>query len=111
MAAKALGATTRTPRFDVEAMQIGSLFLSALRHFESKLVEKGAGSTFEAISRDDLEQLSFPLPPLSEQRRIAGLLREQMAAAEKARAAAEKELNTINALPAALLRRAFSGEL
>jgi type I restriction enzyme S subunit len=39
------------------------------------------------------------------------LLKEQMAAADKARAAAEAELATINALPAALLRRAFAGEL
>ena len=39
------------------------------------------------------------------------MLREQMAAVEKARAAAEEELQTINALPAALLRRAFNGEV
>jgi len=38
-------------------------------------------------------------------------LGKQMATVDKARAAAEEELNTINALPAALLRRAFSGEL
>ena len=46
-----------------------------------------------------------------EQRRIAEVLREQMAAFQKARAAAEEELSTINALPAALLRRVFAGEL
>jgi hypothetical protein len=34
-----------------------------------------------------------------------------MAAVERARAAAEAELEAIEALPAALLRRAFSGEL
>jgi len=36
---------------------------------------------------------------------------EQMVAVAKARAAAEEELQTINVLPAALLRRAFSGEM
>ncbi len=51
----------------------------------------------------------FPLPPLPEQKRIAAMLNEQMAAVEKARAAAEAELEAINALPAALLRRAFHG--
>ena len=51
------------------------------------------------------------LPPIEEQWRIAAVLRDQMAAGEKARAAAEEELNTINALPAAFLRRAFAGEL
>jgi len=34
-----------------------------------------------------------------------------MAAAEKTRKALEGQLETINKLPAALLRRAFSGEL
>lgn len=58
-----------------------------------------------------LKELRVPLPPSAEQRRIAAALKEQMVAVEKARAAAEEELNTINALPAALLRRAFNGEL
>jgi len=63
------------------------------------------------INRESLDSFVLPLPPLSEQRRMAAVLREQMAAVEKARAAAEAELNTINALPAALLRRAFNGEI
>jgi len=63
------------------------------------------------ITRTQVVDLAVPLPPLSEQERIAGVLREQMAAVEKARAAAEEELATINALPAALLRRAFNGEI
>jgi type I restriction enzyme S subunit len=58
-----------------------------------------------------LASLKIPLSPLSEQQRIAAVLHEQMAAVENARAAAEAELNTINALPAALLRRAFNGDL
>jgi type I restriction enzyme R subunit len=43
--------------------------------------------------------------------RIAEVLRGQMASVEKARAPLQEELATINALPAALLRRAFSGVL
>lgn len=65
----------------------------------------------QRVPDDFLKTLEIPLPPLVEQQRIAAVLREQMAAVEKARAAAEEELNTINALPAALLRRAFSGEI
>jgi type I restriction enzyme S subunit len=81
--------------------------LDALRRFENKLVQKGSGSTFEAISRDDLEKLAIPLPPLIEQRRIAGVLREQMATVEKARAAAQARLEAVKALPAAFLRQVF----
>jgi type I restriction enzyme S subunit len=69
------------------------------------------GSRMPRADMDQLLQLEIPLPPLSEQERIAGILREQMAAVERARAAAEAELEAIEALPAALLRRAFSGEL
>jgi type I restriction enzyme, S subunit len=42
-----------------------------LRFHESKLAEMGQGSTFEAINKDDLEDIKIPLPPLEEQKRIA----------------------------------------
>jgi type I restriction enzyme S subunit len=64
-----------------------------------------------SIRQSEVAALSHPLPPLPEQRRIAGILKEQMAAVEKARAAAEAQLSEINALPSALLRQAFSGLL
>jgi type I restriction enzyme S subunit len=64
-----------------------------------------------AIKTDKLFRLEIPLPPLSEQRRIAAILTDQTAAVERARAAAEVELEAIEALPAALLRREFNGEL
>ena len=80
----------------------------ARRHF----VESASTSAGQlTINRDTLNMLPLPLPPLAEQRRLAARLRGQMDAAEKARAAAEAELAAINALPAALLRRAFNGEL
>jgi type I restriction enzyme S subunit len=59
----------------------------------------------------DLMLISIPLPSVEEQRRVEGLLAQQMAAVDKARVAAEEELETIKVLPAALLRRAFNGEL
>jgi len=58
-----------------------------------------------------LAELEIPLPLLSEQQRIVEIIKKQMAAVEKARTAAEEELKAINTLPAALLRRAFNGEL
>lgn len=64
-----------------------------------------------AVKVDKLLTFDFPLPPLPEQQRIAAILQEQLAAVEKARKAAEEQLEAIKALPAALLRRAFDGEL
>lgn len=55
--------------------------------------------------------LFIALPLLPEQKRIATLLTEQLAAVDQARAATQAQLDAINQLPAALLRRAFSGGL
>jgi type I restriction enzyme, S subunit len=58
-----------------------------------------------------VEAFEVCIPDLQEQQRIVGALDEQVAAVERARAAAEAQLEAAKALPAALLRRAFSGEL
>jgi type I restriction enzyme S subunit len=87
-------------------------FLCRYLHNISKyLTDNCRGATIQGLPRDFVDNIEIPLPPLSEQRRIAAVLREQMGSIEQARAAAEAELETINALPAALLRRAFAGEV
>jgi type I restriction enzyme S subunit len=72
------------------------------------LAAKGSGSTFEAIGIDDLSNLAIPLPPKDDQRKIAQLLSQQLAAVDKARSAAEGRLNSANALAAAYLREEFN---
>jgi type I restriction enzyme S subunit len=97
----------RGHRDSVDTLFLFGFLATCFGHFQGSAM----GATVPGLSREDLETPAIPLPPLAEQRRLAGVLREQMAAVEKASAAAEEELNTINALPAALLRRAFAGEL
>ena len=63
-----------------------------------------------SIRKSIVEQISFPLPPLEEQKRIAAKLNEQNAAASLAKESIQQELDTIEAMPASLLRKAFSGE-
>jgi type I restriction enzyme S subunit len=58
----------------------------------------------------DLKCIEIPLPPLSEQKRIAAILNEQMEAVEKARKATEAQLEAAKALPAAYLRAVFESE-
>jgi type I restriction enzyme S subunit len=58
-----------------------------------------------------LDSIKIPLPALAVQQRIASMLNEQKASAQRVRKAIEEELDAINKLPAALLRRAFNGEL
>jgi len=87
-----------------------SVFLSTPA-FQKHILDTQAGATRQALTKSLIGSFQVPLPPLPEQQRIAAILRQQMAAVERARKAAEEELETINALPAALLRRAFAGEL
>lgn len=71
-----------------------------------------AGSTtYPNIKWTEFKEFGFPLPPLLEQRRIAGILKAQMQEVEKARKATEDQLEIIDKLPAALLRKAFSGDV
>ena len=64
----------------------------------------------KTLNKKSLSAIRVPLPPLSEQRRIASILNEQMVAVEKARKAAQERLEAAKALPAAYLREVFEGE-
>jgi type I restriction enzyme S subunit len=58
-----------------------------------------------------LDPMEIPLPSLTEQKSIAACLTEQMQAVDKLQAGLSAQLEEINALIPALLRRAFAGEL
>lgn len=58
------------------------------------LQQLGSGATFTEISKSQLEQFEIHLPDIAEQRRIAGLLNEQMAAVERARGAASERCDS-----------------
>ena len=87
--------------------------LWALKRLEPHILSHGVkkGATVHSMRSGFMEGLVLPVPSLPEQRRIVAILKEQMAAVDKARAATEALLKAAQALPAALLRRAFAGEL
>ncbi len=58
-----------------------------------------------------IREIEIPLPPLDEQRRIANLLNEQLAAVEAARKAAEGQLQVARQLESVYLANLFDGEL
>ena len=71
----------------------------------------GASGSMKKITRRQIQNEHVPLPAVSTQYRIASELSKQMAAAERARKAIEEQLEAINKLPAAILRKEFNGEL
>lgn len=71
----------------------------------------GTSDSMRNISQEAIRAIPLPLPPLPEQKRIAAILAEQMAAVEKARGAAEERLKATKELPAAYLREVFGNEV
>jgi restriction endonuclease S subunit len=69
----------------------------------------GSGAVHHTIYFPTVRQFSVCIPPLAEQERIATRLTEQLAAVERARAAALARLAAAEALPAAYLREVFEG--
>jgi len=82
-----------------------------LRTSRAHLRRLSSGAIHQTIYMPTVETFEVCIPDLKEQQRIAGVLDEQMAVADRARDAAASQLSEISTLPAALLRRAFSGEL
>jgi type I restriction enzyme S subunit len=71
------------------------------------LTDLRAGGIIQNLNLQQVQSFLIPLPPLPEQKRIAAILNEQMAAVERARDAAEAQLNAAKDLPAAYLREVF----
>jgi type I restriction enzyme, S subunit len=93
---------------------LSSMYLLLLmRDREASILAEGVkiGATVHSMKSGYIENLRIPLPPLPEQERIATALDERMAAVDSLRSGLESQLAQINALPAAMLRQAFSGEL
>ena len=65
------------------------------------------GNTRPKLNQEIAAHIPIPLPPLAEQKRIAAKLNNKMAAVERARAAAETQLEVTESLPAAYLRQIF----
>lgn len=68
-----------------------------------------SGSTRGKLNRSVAGAIPVPLPPVDRQLRVAADLRERLAAVDAIEASIRAEREAIEALPAALLRRAFNG--
>jgi type I restriction enzyme S subunit len=94
---------------DVDKKYLGCYFKS--NEYRQSISNVSVGANINNIRNDDIDSLLVPLPPLSEQHRIAAIIDGQLAVVEKARQAVSEQMAYINTLPASILRKAFRGEL
>jgi len=66
---------------------------------------------YPSLKLSTISKIRLPVPPLPIQRRIGVELKEKMAEVDKLRTSIERQLEAINALPQAILKKAFRGEL
>ena len=78
--------------------------------FNAFLSRRISGTNINNLSARILEEFEISLPPLAEQRIITRMLKAKMKAAAKLQSAAQVQLDAVEALPAALLHRAFSSQ-
>ncbi|MCR5126393.1 MAG: restriction endonuclease subunit S [Treponema sp.] len=80
-------------------------------NFEQYLYDNATGSTFLQVSSDSLKKMPFPLPPLPEQQRIVSRIESMFAKLDEATEKAESALESFETRKAAILHKAFTGEL
>ena len=95
---------------DIQHSQYLSLWFRSPNYLKWRDMQ-ARGANIQNLRVSEFENISIPLPPFSEQKRIVADLNKKMTAVEKARDAAEVESEATHALPAAFLREAFSGVL
>lgn len=76
-----------------------------------EILKKAYGGAQPNISGNLIEQLSFPLPPLNEQKRIAEKVERLLNKIEEAKQLIEEAKETFELRRAAILDKAFRGEL
>lgn len=82
-----------------------------LKNFEKELNAKATGSTFEAVSKKTVEELTIPIPPLPEQQRIVERLDALMARISSSKARLERIPAILKNFRQSVLAAAVSGEL
>ena len=85
--------------------------LYLMRRFENKIASKGTGTTFEAITGNQLRTFKIPLPPLQEQRRIVTKLETLFAQLDAAVDSLKQARTQLQRYRRSILKAAFEGEL
>ena len=79
--------------------------------FEQYLYDNATGTTFAQVSFQILQQMPLPFPPLPEQQRIVDRIESLFAKLDEAKQKAQDALDSFETRKAAILHKAFTGEL
>ncbi len=85
--------------------------LYLMRRFENEIASKGTGTTFNAITGNQLKTFQIPLPPLIEQKKIVSELERHLSVTDETETTIESELKRAERLRQSILKHAFSGKL
>lgn len=85
--------------------------LHLLRTFEHAIARKGTGTTFSAVSGNQLRRFNVPLPPLAEQHRIVNKIEELFSVLDVGVESLLKVRKELKHYRQAVLEYAFNGKL
>ena len=88
-----------------------SFILFLMRRFENEIASRGTGTTFKAITGNQLKTFEIPLPPLAEQEQIVSELERCFSIADEVEGTIISELRRAESLQQSILKQAFSGKL
>lgn len=94
--------------------KFNSLFLyyyCNTHYFNKDLWSKASATTISIVNKSKMESCMFPLPPLTEQQRIVDRIESLFAKLDEAKQKAQDALDSFETRKAAILHKAFTGEL
>lgn len=80
-------------------------------YFNEELWSKASATTISIVNKSKMESCVFPLPPLPEQQRIVDRIENLFAKLDEAKQKAQDALDSFETRKAAILHKAFTGEL
>ncbi|MFD1361051.1 restriction endonuclease subunit S [Lentibacillus salinarum] len=86
-------------------------YQSITPYFQNELINRSYATTVSIINKSKMSMIPIPLPPINEQKRIANRVEELLDKVDQAKQLIEEAKETFELRRAAILDKAFRGEL
>ena len=81
------------------------------KNIEKYIISNGTGATVKGVKVEFIKELEIPLPPLKTQQKVVAYLDEISQKMEKIKQIQKEKMQSLKALKASILDKAFKGEL